>query len=67
MMIVECKYGYGDIVYLKTDSDQSKWIVCSILVTKAGVIYNLSSGIKTYGAYDFEISLEKDILITSTN
>ena len=59
---IEVLFDVGEIVYINTDSEQSKHIVMSYMVNERGVAYDLyshSSG--SYIAWDFEISREKDI------
>jgi hypothetical protein len=68
MMVISNEHEFGDIVYLKTDKEQSPRIVVCILTYKAGeLLYKLSCGTGTSDHYDFEISKEANILITTTN
>lgn len=63
MMIIENKYEIGDTVYLKTDSDQKARIVVSFKVYKNGeIMYELVNGTEASSHYEFEISLEKDVI-----
>lgn len=67
-MIVNNKYEFGDLLYLKTDTDQELAIITGIKLTPIGnVIYTVSKGSRSSEHYDFELSAEKNILITSTN
>ena len=67
-MTVEFKYGFGDIVYLKTDLDQTPRIVLQINISpKDSVTYQLGSGDYSSWHFEIEISIKKDILVTSTN
>lgn len=62
-IVVDNKFDIGDIVYLKTDKEQLPRVVFCILVFKNEVIYKLCQGTLVSEHYDFEISLEKDVLI----
>jgi hypothetical protein len=66
-MVIDNKYNFGDIVYLKTDKDQREGIVTCLKVTPHGVLYRLNFGTVEYDAYDVEISTEKNVMITTTN
>lgn len=63
MINIDNAYNIGDMVYLKTDRDQLQRIVFSINITKRELTYRLACGATISDHYDFEISLEKDILI----
>lgn len=66
MIVIDNKYEIGDIVYLKTDSDQFIRIVTSIRVYKNGdVTYGLGCGTEDSAHYDFEISYDKNITLTT--
>ena len=68
MMVIDNKFSHGDLVYLKTDPDQRARIVSKISVLPDGVlVYELSHNTYTSMHYDFEISTQKDVLITTTN
>ena len=62
------EFDIGDIVYLKTDSDQLERIVTGINVKPEGLItYNLSNGANESYHYAIEMSIEKDIIKVTTN
>jgi hypothetical protein len=62
------EYNIGDIVYLRTDSDQSDRFVIEIGLFPSGlVIYTLRCGIEESSHYGFELVKEKDILKTFDN
>ena len=61
------EYRIGDIVYLSTDPDQHKRIVTAINIRHTGVQFELSCGDRSSWHYGIEISMEKDVLITSDN
>lgn len=56
------KYNFGDIVYLVTDPDQLKYIVCEIEFRPGSVVYVVSSGKETYTAYEFELTDEPNLV-----
>lgn len=68
MMVIDNKYGFGQEVYLKTDTDQKLRIITGMLLRPNGLVsYELSCGIDSRWHYDFEISTEKNVLMTTTN
>jgi len=67
MMVIDNIYEIGEVVYLKTDQQQLPRIVYCIKVYKNEFIYELASGTTTSSHYDFEISKEINVLVTSTN
>ena len=66
-MLIDNKFEIGDIVYLETDTEQSERIVTGFYVRDNTLTYGLSCGICESWHYDFEITLEKNVLKTSTN
>lgn len=52
------RYNIGDIVYLKTDTEQKVRIVTGILIRANIYIYYLSSCTEESSHYDIEISSE---------
>jgi hypothetical protein len=66
-MVIENKFKMWDSVYLITDVDQKKRLVTAILIRGAGLMYELSCGSSTSWHHQNEISIEQDILISSTN
>ena len=64
-MVIDNKFEIGDRVYLKTDNDQKERFVTRIMVAgNNGLLYELYSGSAGCWHYDFEISVEKDVLKT---
>jgi hypothetical protein len=61
-MIVESKYNLGDIVYLKTDKEQNPRMITSIAVRPLGCTYELSLSTTVSWHYDFEFSLEENVI-----
>lgn len=66
-MLIENKFDLGQIVYLKTDNDQSERMIISISVRQGGILYELSFGSVCSWHYEMEIMEEKDILKSTTN
>lgn len=66
-MVIDNKFEIGDEVYLKTDIEQYCRIIIGMNISKVDISYTLSCGIVESTHYDFEISTEKDVLITSSN
>lgn len=67
MMVIDTKFNIGEIVYLKTDREQRPCIVSGYKIRKSDVLYYLCSGPAETEHYEFEISYEKNILITTEN
>ena len=67
MMVIDPKYNIKEFVYLITDTEQRKRVVVGILVQENKILYELASGQDTSYHNDFEISKDKDVLITSDN
>ena len=62
------KYNIGDIVFLKTDSEQLPRIVTGILLRNENYgYYYLSNAITETTHYDFEISIEVNELVKMFN
>ena len=66
-MIIDNKFDIGEVVFLSTDIDQCTRVVTGITVKPHGLIYALSCGSSESWHYDFEITIEKDILMTTNN
>jgi len=65
MIVVDNKFEHGDVVYLKTDEEQRPHIVSKIEIFKGGeLLYGLINKKEVSSHYEFEISTEKNILIS---
>lgn len=63
MLILENIYNIGEIVYLKTDSDQHARVVTAIKIFPNNeMMYELSCGERSSLHYEFEISKEKELI-----
>ena len=67
MMLIDAKFKIGDTVYLQTDIEQKKRLVTGYYVRKTSISYLLSCGTDESTHYDFEITEDINVLITSTN
>ncbi len=63
MMVIENSYDIGETVYLRTDPDQLARIVTSLIVSNAGIVYELNCGVLESRHYDIELSREKDTVL----
>lgn len=62
-MIIQSEYNFGDIVYLKTDKNQDKYIVVAVQADPTGIVYELACGSNKSFHHSIEISREKDVLM----
>lgn len=62
MILIESDYDLGDIVFLKTDSEQKERIVTAIQKTPNGIMYRLAQSTTDTWHYALEFTKEKDIL-----
>jgi len=67
MMLIDNKFKIGDRVYLETDQDQHERMVTGFYIRHDSITYGLSCGTMETWHYDFEISVEKNVLKTSSN
>jgi hypothetical protein len=67
MMVIDNKFEFGQIVYIKTDQDQKPRMVVAMLVRPGYVEYQLNCGTDWSWQPEFVISEEKNVLITTTN
>jgi len=64
MLIIENKYEIGQTVFLKTDKEQDARIVIGFKIFKQGeILYELVSGTIQSAHYDFEMTVEKNLII----
>ena len=66
-MVIDNKYNFGDIVYLKTDKEQLPRMVVRFSVYPERVSYCIASGTLESWHDSFELSYEKDIVLTTSN
>lgn len=65
MMVIDNKYDLGQTVYLTTDENQKPRIVMHIKILPNDLlVYDLSNGIQTSSHYEFEITGEKQTVIS---
>lgn len=60
-MMISAEYNIGDIVYVKTDTDQEPCIVTGINIRPGHLTYMLTRNDLTSCFYDFEITVTKNI------
>ena len=66
MIVVNNKFNINQIVYLKTDMEQFHRIVTGITIRPNDtLVYAISCGSEESTHYEFEISEERDVLITT--
>jgi hypothetical protein len=64
--VIQYEFDFGEVVFLKTDIEQNPAIVFSICMYKQGeVMYEIIRGTVTSKHYDFELSREKNVLISA--
>jgi hypothetical protein len=66
MMLTDTIYNIGDIIYLKTDSQQKERIVTGFMIRQNHISYNINCGTEESWHYDFEMTIEKDVLKSVT-
>lgn len=66
-MLIDLDFNIAQEVYLKTDSDQKKRLVIGIVIRDRSIMYDLACGDRSSWHYDFEITSDKDVLITTNN
>ena len=65
MMVIDNKFDIGEIVYCVTDTDQKEKQVTGLLIRPGGLIsYECYAGSNQAWHYDFELSKQKNVLIT---
>lgn len=67
MMVIDNKFDIGDIVYLKTDKDQSPRMITGFLVGPMALSYRVACGTVDAWQYGIELSKEKDVILSTTN
>lgn len=67
MMIIDNKFDIGDLVYCITDKEQQPRLITVIQITQSGLKYFADHGPDGNYYYDFQLSLDKNIMLTSTN
>jgi hypothetical protein len=61
-MTIKNAFDFGDTVYLATDPEQFPRMVTGLIVRPHGVLYFVSCNTEETTHYDFELSLEKNIM-----
>ena len=63
-MRIDNKFNIGDHVYIITDPDQMMGIITAIILSSKDIIYQVSRDSVTERFFDFELSYDKDQLMT---
>lgn len=67
-MKINNEFNFGDIVYLRTDMNQSPRMVVAFEVYAEGeMLYKVSSGTLTSYHYAMELSKDRDMTIVTNN
>lgn len=67
-LIVKTKFEIGSVVYLTTDIEQRIRVICSIRVYGDGdVTYEIACGTMKSEHFGFELSEDKDYILSTTN
>jgi hypothetical protein len=62
-MVIKTKYKFGDILYLKTDPEQTEHTLIAVIQEPGSLVYRLRDiGAETVEVYEFEVSDTKDPL-----
>jgi len=61
-MIIHNKFSLEDIIYLKTDPEQSERMITKIEITKGDIMYQLCCGVNYSTHYEYEITEDKRII-----
>lgn len=65
--IINVRYEIGEIVYLKTDKEQTPRIIYSYKVFEKETMYETACGTQVSLHYEFEITKDANVLMTTTN
>lgn len=63
----EVEYDIGEMVYIKTDPDQNRAQVQGYAIDKNGLMYNVTKNGMELSVYDFELTKEKDVELSTGN
>ena len=59
-MIIDVPYEFGQMFYIKTDTEQFERQLVGVQIVPNGVLFELAFGERTSKHYEFELSLEPD-------
>ena len=60
-------FDYGEEVYIKTDYDQLKRVITGYYMPPGQILYEVTCRTSVSRHYGFELSAERDPLITTSN
>lgn len=64
--LIDNKYDHGEVVYLKTDREQSPRIVFCFRVYQNETLYELACGERVSTHYEFEITKEMNLVLSTS-
>lgn len=59
-MIIDIPHSFGDMFYIKTDSEQLERQLVGVHLSPSGYLFELALGERTSKHYEFELTKEKD-------
>ena len=62
-MVIDNKFNFGDIVYLKTDKEQLPRMVVRLSVKQTEIQYCIANGTTETWHLDIELSVEPNIIL----
>lgn len=66
-MNINTKFDIGQVVFLKTDNEQNERLITGIDIRESGIIYRVSFCETDSYHCGFELSMEKNVLKSTTN
>lgn len=66
-MVIKTKYNFADIVYIKHDPEQKGYEVVGIRATPGAIMIELDYLGEIIEVYEFQISVNKDVLMSLTS
>lgn len=64
-MMIDNRFDIGQLIYIKTDPEQNQRIVTGVCVRPNSILYEVSFGASSSSHYDFELSEEKNVLLSA--
>ena len=67
MMVIDNKFEFGQVVYLKTDKEQLPRMVVRMSVKPSEILYCIATGSTETWHLEFEIAEEINVLMQTSN